>query len=151
MKKLYIAYGSNLNLEQMKYRRPTAKLVSTGTIENCAMDFRQMSSNAYATIHPEEGSFVPVAFWEIDQEAEQSLDMYEGYPRFYYKRTLPISSTDSSSKNAIVYVMNSKATPGIPSSHYIKTIYQGYLDVGLSVNILSDICKSCGFSLKDMI
>lgn len=25
-KKLYIAYGSNLNLKQMKYRCPTAKL-----------------------------------------------------------------------------------------------------------------------------
>lgn len=33
-KKLYIAYGSNLNLGQMKYRCPTAKLYGTGVIEN---------------------------------------------------------------------------------------------------------------------
>lgn len=151
MKKLYIAYGSNLNLEQMKHRCPTAKLVGTGTIENCAMDFRRISSNAYATIHPEEGSFVPIAFWEIDQAAERALDMYEGYPRFYYKRILQISSTDGSAKDAMVYIMNNKATPGIPSPQYIKTIYQGYIDVGLNTNILSDICDSCGFSLKDMI
>lgn len=151
MKKLYIAYGSNLNLEQMKYRCPTAKLVSTGSIENCAMDFRRLSSNAYATIYPKEGSFVPVAFWEIDQEAERALDIYEGYPRFYYKRTFQISSTNGSLRDAMVYIMNSKATSGIPSSRYIKTIYQGYLDVGLNVKILSDICESCGFSLKDMI
>lgn len=151
MKKLYIAYGSNLNIEQMKYRCPTAKLVGIGTLENCAMDFRRISSSAYATIHPEEGSFVPVAFWKIDQKAERALDMYEGYPRFYYKRTLNITSADGSTKNAMVYIMNSRATPGIPSSHYIQTIYQGYLDVGLSVNILAGICESCGFSLEDMI
>lgn len=151
MKKLYIAYGSNLNLEQMKYRCPTAKLVGTGTLENCAMDFRRISSNAYATIHPQEGSFVPVAFWEIDQKAEQALDMYEGCPRFYYKHTLSIPSADGSARNAMVYIMNSKATPGIPSPHYVQTIYQGYLDIGLSVTVLADICKSCGFSLEDMI
>ena len=29
-KKLYIAYGSNLNLKQMKYRCPTAKLGGKG-------------------------------------------------------------------------------------------------------------------------
>lgn len=151
MKKIYIAYGSNLNITQMKRRCPSAKLISTGTLENCAMDFRRMSSNAYATIHPEKGSFVPVAFWEIDQKAECALDVYEGYPHFYYKRTLQISSSDGSTKEAMVYIMNSKATPGIPSSHYVRTIYQGYLDVGLSVNIFSGICKACGFSLEDML
>ena len=31
-KKLYIAYGSNLNLKQMKYRCPTAKFV--GKVSN---------------------------------------------------------------------------------------------------------------------
>lgn len=151
MKKLYIAYGSNLNLEQMNYRCPTAKLVSTGTLENCAMDFRRMSSNAYATIHPQKGSFVPVAFWEIDQQAERALDMYEGYPRFYYKRILQITSADGFVMDAMVYIMNDKATPGIPSPHYIRTIYMGYIDVGLNTDVLSNICKSCGFSLENML
>ena len=33
MAKLYVAYGSNLNKEQMRYRCPTAKFVGTGIIE----------------------------------------------------------------------------------------------------------------------
>lgn len=33
-KKLYIAYGSNLNLNQMKYRCPTAKLLGVGVVKN---------------------------------------------------------------------------------------------------------------------
>ena len=32
MKKYYIAYGSNLNVEQMRYRCPDAKIVGTSVI-----------------------------------------------------------------------------------------------------------------------
>ena len=49
-KKLYIAYGSNLNLKQMKYRCPTAKLVGKGTIENYELQFKGMPHCSYATI-----------------------------------------------------------------------------------------------------
>lgn len=149
--KLYIAYGSNLNAEQMKRRCPTAKLAGTGVLENCALYFRRMSSQAYATIHPQSGAYVPVAFWEIDQDAEDALDLYEGYPRFYYKQTLPLAQADGQEREAMVYVMNDKAVPGIPSRYYVQTIYQGYLDVGLNIDEFKKICKNCGFELKDMI
>lgn len=33
-KRLYVAYGSNLNIRQMKYRCPGAKLYGTGVIED---------------------------------------------------------------------------------------------------------------------
>ena len=33
MKKYYIAYGSNLNVRQMKFRCPTAKVVGTSVIK----------------------------------------------------------------------------------------------------------------------
>ena len=41
-KKLYIAYGSNLNLKQMKYRCPTAKLIGKGVVENYGLQFKGM-------------------------------------------------------------------------------------------------------------
>lgn len=151
MRKLYIAYGSNLNLKQMKHRCPTAKFAGTGSLENCALDFRRLASNAYATIHPDAGSFVPVAFWEIDDIAERSLDVYEGYPRFYRKNYLPVTFADGRTEKAMIYIMNSQAVPGIPSPQYIQTIYQGYIDTGLNTGILSDICKKCGFSMQSML
>lgn len=149
--KLYIAYGSNLNIAQMRRRCPTAKLAGIGTLENCELDFRHMSSQAYATIHPQTGSYVPIAFWEIDKVAEDALDLYEGYPRFYYKQTLPLTQADGQEREAMVYVMNDQAVPGIPSRHYVQTIYQGYLDVGLNIEEFKKICKNCGFELQDMI
>lgn len=39
MSKYYIAYGSNLNKDQMKYRCPDAKLVGTGSIPNYQLLF----------------------------------------------------------------------------------------------------------------
>ena len=148
--KLYIAYGSNLNVEQMKHRCPTAKLVGTGTLENCILDFRCMSSLAFATIHSKVGHYVPVAYWEIDRTAEYTLDVYEGYPRLYDKQLLPITK-DGKTQKAIIYVMNELATPGLPSRSYVQTIYKGYLDVGLNVKDLEKICENCGFSLRDML
>lgn len=149
--KLYIAYGSNLNVEQMKHRCPTAIPAGTGVLENCALDFRRMSSMAFATIHPEKDSYVPVAFWEIDEAAEQALDIYEGYPRFYYKQTFPMAGADNQKREAMVYVMNDKAVPGVPSRHYVQTIYQGYIDMGLNTEELEKICMNCGFTLHDML
>lgn len=149
--KIYIAYGSNLNVKQMKYRCPTAKLAGTGILENCALDFRRMNSQAFATIHPETGSCVPVAFWEIDDASESSLDVYEGFPRFYYKITLPLSEVNGKVREAMVYVMSDQAVPGVPSRQYVQTIYQGYRDMGLDVKEFKDICEKCGFSLYSML
>lgn len=149
--KLYIAYGSNLNTAQMKYRCPTAKLAGIGSLKNCELDFRRLSSQAYATIHPRDGSHVPVAFWEIDQTAEDALDVYEGFPGFYYKQIIPLDQADGQKCEAMVYVMNDDAVPGIPSRHYVRTIYQGYKDVGLNTEEFEKICLDCGFSLYSML
>ena len=64
-KKLYIAYGSNLNLKQMKYRCPTAKLLGIGVVENYELQFKGMPHCSYATIAPCDGKSVPVALWEL--------------------------------------------------------------------------------------
>lgn len=50
--KYYVAYGSNLNREQMAHRCPEAKLVGTGMLSNYEMVFRGNKSNAVATVEP---------------------------------------------------------------------------------------------------
>ena len=76
-KRLYVAYGSNLNIRQMKYRCPGAKLYGTGVIEDYALQFKGQPHGAFATIAPKEGACVPVAVWEISKQNEQALDCYE--------------------------------------------------------------------------
>ena len=89
-KKLYIAYGSNLNLKQMKYRCPTAKLLDIGVVENYELQFKGMPHCSYATIAPCIGKSVPVALWELQPRDEKLLDRYEGYPSHYFKQDLPV-------------------------------------------------------------
>lgn len=134
-KRLYVAYGSNLNIRQMKYRCPGAKLYGTGEIENYELQFKGHSDSAFATIAPKEGSSVPVAVWEISEKNEQVLDRYEGYPSHYFKQDVPVQ-LDGKEVNAMVYIMNLKMNFGLPSPYYYSTVYEGYNDCGLDTDVL---------------
>ncbi len=124
MKKLYMAYGSNLNLGQMARRCPTARVVGTAMLEGYQLLF-----NGVATIVPREGAVVPVGIWEIDKRCEEALDRYEGYPSLYRKETLTVE-LKGEQVDAMVYIMN-RDRPALPAYSYYETIEDGYNDVGL--------------------
>lgn len=136
-KRLYVAYGSNLNIGQMSHRCPNARLYGTGVIEDYELQFKGSPTSAYATIAPKEGSTVPVAVWEIDQLDEKFLDHYEGYPSHYFKRDVPVKMEDQN-VTAMVYIMNLKMEFGMPSSYYYQTVYKGYTDCGLDKEVLEN-------------
>lgn len=78
--KLYFAYGSNINLDQMAQRCPDAQVVGPVTLENYELLFRgNLRGAGVATIAPREGSTVHGLLWNITPECERSLDYYEGY------------------------------------------------------------------------
>lgn len=133
--KLYIAYGSNLNLPQMKYRCPTAKPAGTAEIKNYELLFRGSKTGAYATIEPCEGSSVPVLLWKVKEEDETALDRYEGYPRFYEKETMELE-LNGETVSAFVYVMTEGHRLGMPSASYLKTIEEGYKTAGFDTEVL---------------
>ena len=82
-KRYYIAYGSNLNIRQMKMRCPSARIIGTSEIPNYELLFKGSKTGSYLTIEPKEGSTVPVAAWEVTDLDEAALDRYEGFPTFY--------------------------------------------------------------------
>ena len=89
-KRYYIAYGSNLNIYQMRFRCPNARIIGTAVIPNYELLFKGSKTGSYLTIEPKKGSSVPVAVWETTAEDELALDRYEGYPTFYYKKEIEI-------------------------------------------------------------
>lgn len=139
--KKYIAYGSNLNLGQMRHRCPTATIHGIGFLEDWTLTFRSMRGPAYATIEPCIGSQVPVVVWNIDKLSEMALDRYEGYPHFYGKTNIKVNLNTGKELDAMVYIMNRRALPGVPSEDYIDTIYQGYLDNDLNMHYLGGFLK----------
>lgn len=128
--KLYVAYGSNLNLIQMAMRCPKAKVVGRGILKDYQLTFRRV-----ATIEPESGAITPVGVWEITPTDERALDRYEGYPSYYRKETVTVEMYDGTERQAMVYIMNG-GEPQMPSWFYYETIREGYGDVGLDLKYL---------------
>ena len=64
--KLYFAYGSNMNLNQMAFRCPDAEVVESVRLEGYGLAFRPNGGgNGDATIQPEEGSSVDCVLWRL--------------------------------------------------------------------------------------
>ena len=89
-KRYYIAYGSNLNIRQMKFRCPTARIIGTATLPDYELLFKGSKTGSYLTVEPKKGKNVPVAVWETTETDEAALDRYEGFPTFYYKAEMEL-------------------------------------------------------------
>ena len=151
MKKYYLAYGSNLNIEQMRYRCPTAKVVGTAIIKDYELLFKGSKTGSYLTIEKCDGEYVPVGVWEVTPQDELNLDRYEGYPNFYYKTEMTVSLKLPSGKyrkiNAFVYIMHEDRPLGTPSPYYVRTCLNGYFAFGFKrEHLIKAIEKSKGES-----
>ncbi len=135
METIYVAYGSNMNIDQMTMRCPTARLLGTAVLKGWRLRFRGMENNAVATIEPSEGSNVLAVLWELQPKDEAALDRYEGYPIFYRKETVKVEF-EGQAVNAMVYIMNPGRQFGKPGSRYYEIIRQGYKEAGFDSNIL---------------
>lgn len=138
--RLYLAYGSNLNLAQMKTRCPGARLLGFTIVLDHRLIFRGSGSGNYLSIEPAPNStkpyFVPCGVFSITEEDERNLDHYEGFPRFYRKKELEVllHSNDGTNKQvkAMVYYLPKDNPAGFPSPNYVKTCKKGYADMGFN-------------------
>ena len=150
-KRLYVAYGSNLNLYQMKFRCPTARLVGTGIIKDHELQFKGRKDSAFATIAPSEGSTVPVAVWELQPRDEKALDRYEGYPNYYFKQDIPVEMKNGETINGMVYIMDLRQDFGIPSPGYVQTVSEGYHNCRLDTSALKNAIRQSVSRYADSI
>ena len=142
-KRYYIAYGSNLNVRQMRMRCPGAKIIGTSEIKDYRLLFKGSMTGSYLTVEQEDGATVPVAVWSVTEEDEQALDRYEGCPNFYYKKemTLPIKGIRTGKirkRKVFVYIMHEERSFGIPTSFYMRTCVDGYRYFGFDINTLME-------------
>ena len=129
MNRIYLAYGSNMNLAQMKYRCPKAKVLGSSVLEGWRLMFRR-KTRPVATIEREKGCSVPVVLWEITAECEKSLDRYEGFPYFYAKQDVTLDF-NGKQVTAMAYIMTPGYELGAPHDDYYDTILEGYRDNGI--------------------
>ena len=147
MAKLYVAYGSNLNLSQMAIRCPTAVIYKSGTLQNWEIIYRGEPTNSYATIRKKEGSFIPVLIWTIQNSDEQALDRYENFPDLYKKETIVVDCNGNKIEG-MIYIMNQSEKVGRPSLSYIETIRQGYIDNSFDLDYFEKTLEQNRMELK---
>lgn len=136
-KRYYAAYGSNLNVHQMRMRCPDAKIIGTAEIPDYRLLFKGSSSSAYLTVEPQEGKTVPVGIWAVSSRDEERLDRYEGFPRVYYKTAmvLPITGIRTGkvrNRTVFLYIMHEEKSLGMPSWYYLNTCWEGYKAFGFN-------------------
>lgn len=136
-KRFYIAYGSNMNKEQMARRCPGAEPIGTTIIQGYELLFKGSGTGAYLTIERADGEHVQAAVWATTAEDEASLDRYEGCPSLYYKKEMDIRIREAGSQRkrkarAYVYIMHEDREIGMPEDEYIYTCLQGCRDFGLA-------------------
>lgn len=126
-KRLYFAYGSNINLQQMAFRCPDAKVVKPVDLHDYFLTY---CGGGVATVIPKEGAKVQGLMWEITPECEKSLDRYEGYPGYYHKKDVTVTDPETGDEfTVMMYEMDEKyKMPAIPSRAYFDGILKGYLD-----------------------
>lgn len=145
-KRYYIAYGSNLNIPQMRMRCPGARIIGTSVIEDYQLLFKGSKTGSYLTIEPKAGAEVPVVVWEVTEPDEKALDRYEGYPNFYYKKEMTLDIKGIKTKKvrrreAFVYIMHEERELGIPSWYYVNTCLDGYRAFGFDEKYLFDAIR----------
>ena len=117
--RLYFAYGSNMDEEQMRNRCPDATTVRTARLLNYQFI---INSRGVATVVPDGSSAVHGVLWRITAECEAKLDEYEGVEwGTYTKKKLGVKAEDGQTIEALVYVARD-SEPGEGRDGYMERI-----------------------------
>ena len=126
---LYFAYGSNLNLFQMKRRCKASVFLKKYELKGYKLNFR--SKYRAADIEKSKNSIVPGALFEISKSDEKKLDVYEDYPILYKKLYFTYYN-----KTVMTYIMVHKTEFRYPTERYLNVVKQGYKDCKLDNKFL---------------
>ena len=131
---LYFAYGSNLNLFQMKRRCKDSVFLKKYELKGYRLNFR--SKYRAADIEKSKNSLVPGALFEISKSDEKKLDVYEDYPILYKKLYFTYYN-----KTVMTYIMVNKTEFRYPTERYLNVVKQGYKDCKLNISYLIKALK----------
>ena len=126
---LYFAYGSNLNLFQMKRRCKDSIFLKKYELKGYRLNFR--SKYRAADIEKSKNSLVPGALFEISKSDEKKLDVYEDFPVLYKKLYFPYYNN-----KVMTYIMVNKTEFRYPTERYLNVVKRGYKDCKLDMKYL---------------
>ena len=127
----YFAYGSNMDCKRMLARGIEFKDRVPGKVKDVKLVFNKSaaynSSNGYANIQLQKGSFVEGVLYTIRKSDIRKLDFYEGYPLHYEKWEVMVKLETGEIIKAITYIaVPNKTRKGLkPSKDYLDHLLAG--------------------------
>lgn len=134
---LYIAYGSNIDPQEISLRCPSAKFVDVGMLNNYKLVMRR-----YLDVDCCNGELmsdhitpcgVPIVAYEIDDKDIPNLDRYEAYPDLYTKIEVNVTLKNDNmvdNTKGIIYIMTDEQKKLTPYEKcddlYLKRVARGY-------------------------
>lgn len=141
--RLYFAYGSNMDENQMAVRCPNSKLLGRAKLSG----YRYIIySRGFASVRPEEGAIVEGLLWAIPQEDEKTLDRYEGIQyNCYTKENMKVMFNEKDTE-CLVYI-GTDDIDGTPGYSYQRLIVDAAKKHALPkdyIEMLESILKKSG-------
>ena len=130
----YFAYGSNLDVAQMRERCPQSELLERAFLPQYSLAFGGHSKKrggGVATIIPHEnGNRVEGVMYQLTKKDLAKLDKFEGFPRQYNRMEVSVEDGAGNQHKVITYYLN-EYYPNPPSTTYYGIIRTGYSIHGL--------------------
>lgn len=120
---LYFAYGSNLDVQQMRHRCSEAvRLVAPGCLRGYTLTFNEYSSSwgggvADVVVAPQQEVWGLV--YDVSIVGLEHLDVYEGYPHLYTRFQGAIETSRSVLTAVWIYTVVNKQDFIPPSQEYL--------------------------------
>lgn len=145
MNNMYFAYGSNLNLEDLRQYEKDHNIEKTFVdsinihdriyfLPDYELEFSVWSSSrngGVLNVNPNIGHAVAGKIYEINDWA--LFDGKEGFPGFYEKINIDVISESGQIVKAVTYMVNENKRNSFqcPNSKYVQIVAKGYNDFGM--------------------
>lgn len=141
---IYFAYGSNINMKQMKQRCPSVQFRSKAVLPGYRLAFPLRSKRwggGVAGILAEEGNRVEGVVYEISEKDMERLDKFEGVDKGrYYRGRVKVILEGGSSIEAWAFFTNSEdGSLFTPSKRYLETMLEGAKEHQLPAQYIKDL------------
>ena len=131
----YFAYGSNLEVDAMRERCPSARPLERAILPD--WEFR-INERGFATVVPVPGKTVYGALWELDSAAEAALDAYEAIDEGLYRKVTHPVVVAGQAREVLVYLAT-HSRPGRPHPGYLEGILEAARCWGFPAEYLGEL------------
>lgn len=125
----YFAYGSNLDVAQMRARCPDAEPIGRAMLGGYRIAFagtsRRWDGAAVATLLPARGRNVCGLLYKLSAESFSALDRFEGHPNVYSRVRVLVSDEKGRRRHALAYCLP-LLDEAMPATKYLWKIVRAY-------------------------